>query len=88
MASKHKLKKIPSSDTMGTIENLLHGDFDGRTKFDFSGDMPIYIGNHIVVTADGSETGWQITKFTWSGDNPTDIQTQYGVWDDRATLSW
>lgn len=86
--TKLKNKRIPSSGPMGTLEAVEAGEYFGTTKFDWSGDLPIYRGRHTNVAADGTETNWQITKFTWSGDNPTDIQVQFGVWDDRATLSW
>jgi len=84
-----KLNKIPSNDTTGTMELLLRGEFDGYTIFEWdANNLPIYRGRNIDFNADGSETNWQITKFTWAGNNPTDIQITTGVWDARAALSW
>ena len=73
---------------MGVLESIQANEFFTNIKIAWSGDDPIYRGRHIDVTADGSETGWQITKYTWDGDNPTDIQVQYGIWNNRASLSW
>lgn len=83
-----KLKKLPSSDTMGTLELLSTGGFWGRIKVDWDGDDPIYKGTHVNHDADGSENDWMIFKYTWSSDNPVDTQVQTGIWDNRVSLSW
>ena len=84
----NKLNRIPSSGPMGTLELIESGSFYGYTKIEWTAGLPIYCGRHINPLAVGTETNWQITKFTWDGSDPTDIQVQNGTWDGRAALTW
>lgn len=61
-----------------------------KQKFDYTagpGTSPVYIGHAAAGTAT-SANKWIIWKYTYSGANPTDRDTAYGSWDDRATLSY
>ena len=60
---------------------------DQQKLFQFSGDELIYFGRGAKGLAT-SQTGWLIQKFTWSSGKPTSIQSAYGIWDDRASLSY
>ena len=86
--SLNKLKKLPSSATMGTLEALTGGIFWGRTQLEYTSGNPIYKGLNYNYLADDSDTDWFVTKFTWSGNDPIDIQVQVGSWTDRASLGW
>lgn len=64
------------------------------TKLDYDGGTtPIYIGLATPGSA-SNEAKWLIKKFTWDGDNPTDIQFANGspnfdqIWNNRASLSY
>lgn len=57
-------------------------------RFDPDDSTPTYIGLHVTNGVATSDTNWKILKFTYSGSNVTRIQTAYGAWDNRATLSW
>jgi len=59
---------------------------NGIVKFDANDSAPNYIGINKTRTAATSEGTWTVMKFTYDGSNVTDIETAYGVWDDRASL--
>lgn len=56
--------------------------------YDVNKDV-IYKGVHVNHDADGSESDWRITKYTYNGDsNVTIKQVLDGVWNNRAGLGW
>lgn len=58
-----------------------------QKRIEYSGTNPIYVG--ISSSGVGSSNPyWTIQKITYSGDSPTLIQTAYGAWDSRASLSY
>ena len=63
------------------------------TALDYSGSNLIYLGKTIPGLAKSAAT-WQITKYTYSGANLTDIQYPSGsrefsyIWNDRASYSY
>jgi len=59
---------------------------NGIVKFDANDSAPDYIGLNKTRTAETSAATWTILKFTYDGSNVTDIETVYGVWDNRASL--
>lgn len=62
--------------------------FYSDIRFDVDDSAPIYIGLNVTNAALTSSNDWKIYKFTYSGSNTTRIQSQTGVWDNRATLTW
>lgn len=62
--------------------------FYSDIRFDADDSAPVYIGLNVTNTAPTSNNDWKIYKFTYSGSNTTRIQSQTGVWDNRASLSW
>ena len=75
--------------TMGDVEKLLADNYWHDTRYDFTGNNPIYIGKHTTHDVATSDTGWFIWKFSWSGNNPTRKEGPLvGSWDGRAGLGW
>lgn len=62
--------------------------FYSDIRFDADDSAPTYIGLNVSNAALTSASDWKIYKFTYSGSNTTRIQSQTGIWDNRATLSW
>jgi len=58
------------------------------TLLEYTDGNPIYKGTHTVFDAGVGDTGWLITKFTWSGDDVTKMQTISGIWSGRVGLGW
>ena len=58
-------------------------------RMEYSDGNLVYKGVHTDHNSATSDTGWEIWKYTWSGDGPTRIEGPLsGAWDNRATLSW
>lgn len=58
-------------------------DYSSRTD-----GQPVYLG-YAPKTAATSESVWIIYKFTYDGsDQMTVRKSAYGVWDDRASLTY
>lgn len=62
--------------------------FYSDIRFDVDDSAPTYIGLNVTNTAPTSNSDWKIYKFTYSGSNITRIQSQTGIWDNRASLNW
>lgn len=61
---------------------------DLRLQIDYvGGDNPIYIGYAAKGTAT-SDSAWIIYKYTYSSDQVTARATAFGIWDDRASLTY
>ena len=61
------------------------------TRYEYSGDDLIYIGEHPNSPADASTSlaNWKVYKLTWTDGNLTKKEGPiFGAWDDRATLGW
>jgi len=65
-------------------------DIYGRTKYDYNVNKDlIYKGRHKDYDADGSESDWKVTKYTYDIDvDLIDKQTQEGTWNSRTGLGW
>ena len=84
-----KLKKIPSSDTMGTTEALLGGIHWGDIRIEYDGsDNAIFVGLTPVAGTAEADPEWWVLKINWVSGNAEEIQVRFGSWDDRATLGW
>ena len=74
----------------GDLEKIGKGSYykSVRVDWDTTGDA-IYIGKHVEVNADSTETTWEIKKLTWDSGNPTYIQGPLkGAWTNRTGLGW
>lgn len=68
---------------------LVDAGFYQDIRFDADDTAPIYIGLNTTNPALTSAVDWKIYKFTYgSGTAVTRIQSQVGIWDNRATLPW
>ena len=47
-----------------------------------------YFCVHSIQQAETSDNNWYITKYTYSGNNTSNIQSLTGSVDNRATLDW
>jgi len=65
-------------------------DIYGRVKYDYDVNKDlIYKGRHKDFDADGSESDWKVTKYTYDIDvDLIDKQTQEGIWNSRTGLGW
>ena len=58
-------------------------------KIEYSDGDLIYLGKHHIHRAATNDSGWSISKFTWSGGNIIrDEGPLKGAWDNRASLNW
>lgn len=57
-----------------------------KIKYDQSDAQPTYIGLNISADALDSDPDWEIYKFTYSGNDVTEIVRKTGAWEDRASL--
>lgn len=55
-------------------------------KFDPSDKKPDYIGLNVSADALDIDTDWEISKFTYSGNDVIQIERRTGAWQDRAIL--
>lgn len=55
-------------------------DYDGRTDF-----QPVYMGYALMGTLTSAET-WYIFKFSYTGNQNTQVESGYGAWDARSSL--
>ena len=61
---------------------------DTRFAYDSSSNVE-YIGQHPMENVDENDEGWLITKFTYSGSDPTRSQGPIkGAWGNRKNLDW
>lgn len=67
---------------------VVDSGFYSDIRFDVDDSAPNYIGLHVTVAALTSDPYWKIYKFTYSGSNVTRIESQTGIWDNRASLVW
>lgn len=73
------------ASSMGGARN--NDKIKGTTLFDPDDSAPIYVGIHESSSANTSDGGWEILKYTYSGANVTRITRKAGaVWSNRATL--
>jgi len=65
-------------------------DIYNRTEYDYDGNKDlIYKGVHKEHDADGSESDWKITKYTYDVDVDLTIkQILEGIWNSRTGLGW
>jgi 2-keto-3-deoxy-galactonokinase len=72
---------------LDTIVNTTANTHWSEQRFDFDGgDDIVYIGKHETLNASTSATGWTITKYSYSSNKVSRIQTyNNGTWDNRAT---
>lgn len=70
------------------VPELVDLGFYCDIRFDVDDSAPTYIGLNVTNAALTSRNDWKIYKFTYSGSNTTRIQSQTGIWDNRAVLSW
>lgn len=86
------ISNLNSTYTTPFINNrppeIVDSGFYMDIRFDVDDSAPNYIGLHTTLNAPTSDSFWKIYKFTYSGSNVTRIQSQTGVYDNRATLSW
>lgn len=67
---------------------LVDSGFYSDIRYDADDSAPTYIGLNVTNTAATSSSDWKIYKFTYSGSNVTRIQSQTGIWNNRASLVW
>jgi len=59
------------------------------SRYDSTSGNLDYKGLNRIANSSGSESNWQIWKFTWSSGNLIRKQGPIeGKWDDRASLGW
>ena len=58
-----------------------------QVQIDYTGDLPIYVG-YAEEGSKTTDTTWLILKITYSGTNPTVIQTAVGAWDSRTDYTY
>ena len=58
-------------------------------RFEYSSSNIVYKGVHELHNAATTDTGWQVWKYTWTGDDLTRVEGPLsGAWDSRASLDW
>lgn len=83
---EYKLGYIHDRQTIAILGGIWH---DVRIEYDVSNN-PIYKGVHENHNFAGTDTDWEIWKYTCDvSGNCTRIEGPLkGAWDDRATLGW
>jgi len=83
------------------IDNYTGGVLDRQTvailgaywrdqRFAYTGNNMIYRGVHYLHDAEGTDTNWEIWKYTYDGNsNLVRIEGPLrGAWDSRTSLDW
>ena len=65
--------------------NEVYNSPDARYEYDGSDNL-IYIGIHDEEDAATDDSGWTITKLTWTSGNLTRKQKTTGAWNAKAGL--
>jgi len=69
-------------------EDILKGDWYHDERLEYSSGSIVYIGQHIMMNASVSGTGWLIQKVDYDGNNNINrTRVKTGSWEDRA-LGW
>ena len=64
----------------------LADEIPGHEKFEYSSNLLIYKGMHATQGASTADTSWLIWRFTYDGNELTDIEFSEGAWENRAGL--
>lgn len=83
-AAPTSMQKLASQGVKDVpTDQQIAADYDGRTD-----GQPVYLG-FALRTAATSDSVWIIYKFTYDGsDQMTTRKVAYGIWDNRASLTY